>query len=102
MPLSALDVHVHKSIDLLQANLHRMCQLSNTCKAWCITLASAVLLFAVKEQQREMLSVLLMPVGMFYVLDAYYLSVEREFQAMARRLADRVRNGTWGCSPDGG
>jgi len=89
-----IDAHVHKSMDLLQANLARMCRLSNTCKAWCITLASAVLLFAIKEQQRDMLVVLLLPVGLFYVLDAYYLSVEREFQALGRALAEKVRSET--------
>lgn len=91
MTLSSIDAHVHKSMDLLQANLDRMCQLSNTCKAWCIALVSAVLLFAIKEQQRDMLMVLMMPVGLFYVLDAYYLSVERELLALARTLAEKVR-----------
>lgn len=94
MTPATLEGYVHKSMDILQANLQRMSQLSNNCKAWCITLVSAVLLFAIKERQRDMLVVLLAPVGLFYILDAYYLSVERQFQALARQLADKVRSDT--------
>lgn len=80
--------------DILQANLSRMCQLSNTCKAWCVTVTSAVLLFAVKEQEQDILAIVLMPVVLFWALDAFYLSVERQFKQSANALAEKVRSDT--------
>ena len=93
MSNTSLDGHVHKYMDVLQMNINRMSQLSNTCKAWCITLTSAMLVFIFKEQQWGLLKILLLPVGMFYVLDAYYLSAEREFVTLFRDISKKVQEG---------
>ncbi len=94
MSTDNIDGHVHKYMDILQMNIQRMCQLSNTCKAWCITLVSAMLVFVMKEQEWNALTILLLPVFLFYVLDAYYLSVEREFVVLSRAISRKVQEGT--------
>ncbi len=94
MSTENLDGHVHKYMDILQMNIQRMCQLSNTCKAWCVTLISAMLVFVFKDQQWDVLKILLLPVGLFYVLDAYYLSVEREFVVLSKVISKKVQEGT--------
>lgn len=94
MSMENLDGHIHKYMDILQMNIQRMCQLSNTCKAWCVTLISAMLVFVFKDQQWDVLKILLLPVGLFYVLDAYYLSVEREFVALSKVISKKVQEGT--------
>ena len=88
-----LEGHTHKYLDILQMNIQRMSQLSNTCKSWCLTLTSALLLFILKEKQWDLLNVLLLPIGLFYVLDAYYLSVEREFVFLSKAISKKIQNG---------
>ena len=84
----------HAYMQTLQMNIQRMSQLSNGCKTWCVTIVSALLLFAVKEELPQMVVVLLLPTALFYFLDAYYLSVEREFVSLYNGYVGKVHAGT--------
>jgi len=88
--MNGLDEHVHKYMDMLQLNIQRMSQLSMRCKAWCIALFSAVFLFYLKEGEVAALQILFLPVGLFWYIDALYLSVERDFVKHFENLRKKI------------
>lgn len=97
--MNGLDDHVHKYMDMLQVNIQRMSKLSMMCKAWCISLFSAVFLFYFKEGKAEALQILFLPVGLFWFIDSLYLSIEREFvghfTALRRKILSLDEDVEW-------
>jgi hypothetical protein len=82
------DVQAHLST--LQVIITRMAQNSASCKTWCVTLISAIVVLAVGKSQLGLIRTALLPLIMFFLLDCYYLSLERAFRnkydAFVRRL----------------
>ena len=78
----------HKHLELIQSVINRMAQHSFVLKGWSVTLVVAV--FALSAENKvggELLITALLPVAVFWFLDAYYLQRERLFRA----LSDEVR-----------
>ena len=74
--LSSSAVQAH--IAMLQGIINRMAGNSANCKNWTITLVAAMLVLLVdKNMQLPDTRVCLIPVGLFYLLDCYYLVLER-------------------------
>lgn len=75
--LSESDRHY---ISLLQENINRMATNSANCKTWLVTLVAAIL--ALQLTCGELRSILWIALGLivlFYILDSYYLGLERKF-----------------------
>ena len=71
---SAVQAH----IAMLQGIINRMAGNSAHCKNWTVTLVAAMLVLLVdKEVQIRNAWLCLIPVGLFYLLDCYYLGLER-------------------------
>lgn len=69
---------VQAHIAMLQGIINRMAGNSANCKNWTITLVAAMLVLLVdKEMQLPNARLCLIPVGLFYLLDCYYLGLER-------------------------
>jgi len=72
-----------KRLDHLQGIIQRLAGNSFLIKGWAVTLVSAVLGFALKDATTSPLAYLaIVPILLFWGLDAYYLAVERN----ARKL----------------
>ena len=58
----------------------RMAENSRSCKVWCVTLVAAVLVLVAQTGKANHALIALGPTVLFYVLDSYYLSLERAFR----------------------
>ncbi len=67
-----------------------MSKLSMMCKAWCISLFSAVFIFYFKEGKADALQILFLPVGLFWFIDSLYLSIERDFVGHFAALTNKI------------
>ena len=87
-----------KHLEMIQATVGRMATCSFAVKAWAIGLVSAVFaLAALKDITARLLLVALLPVVLFWFLDAFYLRQERLF----RLLYDAVRTGSQDVAREG-
>lgn len=83
----AFDEAVAKHLDFIQGVVTRMANNSFLLKGWALTVAGAFYGFAAKGSSVRVAAIGLMPVLVFWGLDAYYLRQERLF----RKLYDAVR-----------
>ena len=91
----APDIHhdsaaVQKHIEITQGVITRMAENSRSCKVWCVTLVSAVLVLVARTEKPEYALIALVPALLFLILDTYYLALERAFResynAFVRKL----------------
>ena len=86
---SNLDVEssaVQKHLEIMQGVIQRMAENSRSCKVWCVTLVSAILVLVARTGKADHALIALAPTVLFYVLDAYYLGLERRFRNSYERL----------------
>lgn len=80
-------------ISLLQENINRMATNSANCKTWLVTLVAAIL--ALQLTSKELQSILWVALGLivlFYILDSYYLGLERKFIAVEKDFVKAAKN----------
>src|SRR3954452_7190487 len=82
-----------KYLDYLQAAISRMAGHGFTAKGWSITLATALLGIAVKDSGRYFAIVGLVPVILFWAIDAYFLVLEKRFRGLFPLAAQAVLAG---------
>jgi hypothetical protein len=71
---------VQSHLTILQAVIQRMANNSASSKAWCITLVSAILVIVADKGKPQYAWIAVIPTLLFFVLDAYYLSLEKGFR----------------------
>lgn len=76
-----------KHLEFIQAAIDRMASNLFLLKGWTVTLIAALFALAAKDSDRAYFLIAYLPAGMFWALDAYFLSQERRF----RSLYDHVR-----------
>jgi hypothetical protein len=76
-----------KHLEFIQAVINRFNGNSFLIKGWAVTLASALFALAAKDANQDFIKVIYVSIPAFWLLDAYYLSQERQF----RELYDAVR-----------
>jgi len=86
---SAVQVH----LGILQDIVSRMASNSASCKTWCITLVSAILVVIADKADPSYAWIALLPVILFSVLDAYYLGQERAFRASYNNFVTKIQSG---------
>jgi hypothetical protein len=67
-------------INTLQSIISRHANYSLNCKTWCITMTSALSVLLFEKRQCLNIIVILFPVIVFFLLDCYYLGLERLFK----------------------
>ena len=77
-----------KHLEFIQNVITRMNTNSFMIKGWAITLISALFALAAKDASRLYALVVYIPLPMFWLLDAFFLSKEKHY----RKLYDHVRN----------
>ena len=82
-------------ISLLQENINRMASNSANCKTWLVTILAALLAIQVSLQELQgILWIALIPAILFYLLDSYYLGLERRFIKIEGAFVDNEKQGS--------
>ena len=84
---------VRQYLQMLQDIINRMASNSSNCKAWAITIYTAMAaLFIGNDEMRQWFILTLLPVVLFYILDAYYLGLENDFRELETSFIRKLRN----------
>ena len=70
-----------------------MAENSRSCKVWCVTLVAATLVLVARTGEPRHALVALVPIVLFYLLDAYYLMLERRFRNSYNSFVEKVHAG---------
>ena len=92
-PLNEESSAVQSHLTIMQGVINRMAENSRSCKVWCVTLVAATLVLVARTGEPQHALIALVPTLMFWVLDAYYLGLERRFRKSYRTFVARVHNG---------
>lgn len=84
---------VRQYLQMLQDIINRMASNSSNCKAWAITLftAMAALMIGV-EVMRQWMWIILFPIALFYSLDVYYLGLEKDYRNLEASFIKKLRS----------
>ena len=94
MALAETSPSVHTHLGILQNVIQRMGASSSSCKVWCITLVSAVLVIIADTSKPDFAFIALIPTLLFLALDAYYLALEKGFRDSYNDFVKRLHAGT--------
>lgn len=83
---------VQAHINMLQGIITRMAQNSAKCKSWAIPIVTAIIMLALEKDTIPGM-VAYIPLGMFYLLDCYYLGLERKFRDEQRDFIKKLNDG---------
>ena len=72
---------VQAHLTIMQSVIQRMASNSASCKTWCITLVSAMLVLIADKGKPEYVWFSFIPIILFFALDTYYLALERMFRS---------------------
>jgi len=84
---------VQSYLNILQAIINRMATNSANCKTWCVTLVSAILVIIADKGKADYIWITLIPVLLFFFLDAYYLGLERDFRSLYNTFIRNIHTG---------
>ena len=92
LPDDSTAVQMH--LGILQSVIERMAGNSTSCKTWCVTVVSAVLVVLADKREPDFAVIALVPIVTFFALDVYYLALERAFRADYRLFVEKIHSGT--------
>jgi hypothetical protein len=84
---------VQAHLGLMQGVIQRMASNSSSCKTWCVTLVSAILVTVADRNKTEYAVIGAIPILLFFALDTYYLSLEKRFRDSYNRFIDKLHLG---------
>jgi hypothetical protein len=90
--LSEQSPSVHTHLSILQGVIQRMASNSASCKTWCITIVSAVLVLVADKGKPELFWLAMFPIPVFALLDVYYLGLERGFRESYNTFVNRLHS----------
>lgn len=85
---------VQTHLEITQSVIQRMASNSASCKAWCITLVSAILVVVADKGKPQYALIAVIPSVLFLVLDSYYLALERMFRESYNSFIEKLYRGT--------
>ena len=77
---------------MLQDIINRMAKNSSNCKAWTITLVTAMMALVMNLQEARLLLITLLPIGIFFFLDLYYLGLENDFRNLQAEYVEKLKS----------
>lgn len=90
MESSAVQAHV----SMLQGIINRMANNSANCKTWTITIVAAMLVLLVdKNYNMPNAWICFIPISLFYLIDCYYLGLERLCIKSQNNFISKISNG---------
>jgi hypothetical protein len=84
---------VQAHLTITQAIIQRMAANSTSCKAWCITLVSAILVIVADKGKPRYALIAIIPTILFLTLDSYYLALEKMFRKSYDLFIDKLHKG---------
>ena len=84
---------VQTHMTIVQAAIARMASNSSSCKTWCVTLCSAILVVAADKEHVVPAWVPACPVIVFALLDAYYLGLEKALRSSYNDFVSKAHEG---------
>lgn len=90
--LSEESSSVQSHLSIMQSVIQRMAVNSSSCKAWCITIVSAILVLIADKNKPELAMLALLPTFLFLALDAYYLALEKSFRISYNNFIKKLHN----------
>jgi len=84
---------VQTHLSITQSVIQRMASNSSSCKAWCITLVSAILVIVADRGKAAYALIAFIPVVLFFALDAYYLALEKSFRESYNQFIAKLHLG---------
>ena len=84
---------VQAHLNIAQSVIQRMASNSASCKAWCITLVSAILVIVADKGKPHYALIAVVPTLLFLVLDTYYLALERCFRQSYNNFIEKLHAG---------
>lgn len=84
---------VQAHLALMQSVINRMASNSASCKTWCVTLVSAILVVVADKHESGFAALALFPVVVFFALDAYYLALEKGFRSSYNAFVENLHQG---------
>lgn len=91
--LSEESASVQAHLQILQSVIQRMASNSTSCKAWCITIVSAILVLIADKGKPDLAWLALLPSFLFLALDAYYLALEKAFRQSYNSFVEKLHKG---------
>ena len=88
------DEAIHAHLGMVQGVIQRMAGNSTASKTWCITLVSAILVVVATEGTAKFALIGFLPISLFSVLDAYYLSLEKVFRESYDQFVKKIHEST--------
>lgn len=84
---------VQAHLGITQSVIQRMAANSASCKAWCITLVSAILVIVAEKGKPQYALIAVIPNALFLVLDVYYLALEKMFRQSYNSFIEKLHSG---------
>jgi hypothetical protein len=79
-------------LNQLQAIISRLAGNSAQCKTWCVAIVSALLSFAAASKNDKFVTIAIIPVVIFCLIDAAYLGREKAFRELYNSIVNQIRN----------
>ncbi len=97
MPMDKVSLEspsVQSYLTILQGVINRMATSSSSCKTWCITLVSAVIVIIADKGKPNYVWISSIPIVLFLLLDSYYLFLEKHFRGVYEDIVRKLHFGT--------
>lgn len=76
-----------KHLEMIQAIINRLASNSFVFKGWAVTIIAGLSAFATKDTNKKLLLVTFFATLLFWMVDAFYLSLERRYRALYAAVA---------------
>jgi hypothetical protein len=80
LPIEPDSASIQTHLSMIQGVIARMSTNSSSCKAWCVTVVSAVLVIVADKGKPNFAWIAVLPTIIFFLLDVYYLAYEKAFR----------------------
>lgn len=84
------DSAIQTQINAIQGIISRMASNSSNCKTWAVTVISAILVLLIDKNLSSFYYIAYVPLLIFWVLDCYYLGMERIFRRQYNHFVDSL------------
>jgi len=84
---------VQTHLGIRQSVIQRMAGNSTSCKSWCITIVSAILVIIADKRKPDFALIAIIPTFLFLILDAYYLGLEKAFRTTYNDFVKKLHSG---------
>ena len=81
---------IQTHLSIIQNVIQRMATNSSACKAWCVTLVSAILVIVAGKGKADYAWIAVFPTIVFAALDTYYLALEKGFRSSYNQFISKL------------